>query len=248
MGGLLGRWREMGKGSVIVLLATGALAFIHNPDYAAQSEAARHALAGIDSTHIQKQMEIPVALSYLLPIGIKGALCAVLLMGIFGGDSTHLHSWGSILAQDVILPRLKKPPTPRRHILLLRCCITGVAIFAFLFGTFFPNDGVHRHVVQRHDRRLRGRSRSGDHRRAVLEERHLCRRMDRDDHGIDSLGRRIFAYKLFGDNFLAKALQAAGLAVPDFNLNGMQISFFATLIAIFLYIVVSLLTAGRTIL
>lgn len=245
MGGLLGRWREMGKGSVIVLLATGALAFIHNPDYAAQSEAARHALAGIDSTHIQKQMEIPVALSYLLPIGIKGALCAVLLMGIFGGDSTHLHSWGSILAQDVILPRLKRPPTPKRHILLLRCCITGVAIFAFLFGTFFRTT---EYIVMWFNVTIAVYV--GGAGAAIIGGLYWKKGTSAGAWtamitGSILSGGGIFAYKLFGDNFLAKALQGMGLAVPDFNLNGMQISFFSTLIAIFLYIVVSLLTCRQ---
>ncbi|HEY9249507.1 MAG TPA: sodium:proline symporter, partial [Rariglobus sp.] len=137
MGGLLGRWREMGKGVVVVLLAAAAITYLGHPDFAAASAGAKEAISEIPQPQIQKQMTIPVALSHLLPIGVKGALCAILLMGIFGGDSTHLHSWGGILAQDVILPRLKKAPTPQQHIRLLRGCIVGVAVFAFFFGVFF---------------------------------------------------------------------------------------------------------------
>jgi len=59
------------------------------------------------------------------------------MMGIFGGDSTHLHSWGSIFVQDVLVPLRKKPFGPKQHIRVLRLSIAGVALFAFLFGTFF---------------------------------------------------------------------------------------------------------------
>src|SRR5258708_246585 len=82
-------------------------------------------------------MEIPIALSHLLPSGLRGMFAAILLMGLLGGDSVHLHSWGSILVQDVLLPRRKRPVSPRRHIFLLRLSMAGVAIFAFLFGCFF---------------------------------------------------------------------------------------------------------------
>ncbi|MFH1498698.1 MAG: sodium:proline symporter, partial [Verrucomicrobiota bacterium] len=137
MGGLLGRWRESGKSVVVVLLAVAAITYLGHPDFAQSSAGAHQAISEISEPQIQKQMTIPVALSHMLPIGIKGVLCAVLLLGIFGGDSTHLHSWGGILAQDIVLPRLKKAPTPKQHIKLLRRCITGVAVFAFMFGTLF---------------------------------------------------------------------------------------------------------------
>ena len=82
----------------------------------------------------EETMEAPVALSHLLPTGIRGLLCAILLMGIFGGDATHLHSWGSILIQDVFVPLRRKPFDTLQHIRMLRLSIIGVAIFAFLFG------------------------------------------------------------------------------------------------------------------
>ncbi len=71
-------------------------------------------------------------------MGLKGALCAVLLLGIFGGDAIALHSWGSLFIQDIILPYRKKPFTPLQHIRLLRVAMTGVAVFAFLFGVLVP--------------------------------------------------------------------------------------------------------------
>jgi len=137
MAGILGRWREGGKGAVVTLLAICAVTFLNHPDFATQAAAAHAETAAIANAQIRGQMEIPIALSHFLPIGVKGVLCAILLMGIFGGDSTHLHSWGGIFVQDVLVPLRKKPFGPQQHIRALRMSILGVALFAFLFGAFF---------------------------------------------------------------------------------------------------------------
>jgi SSS family solute:Na+ symporter len=59
-------------------------------------------------------------------------------MGIIAGDGIHLHSWGSIFIQDVVMPLRKRPLTPAQHIRLLRLSIVGVAVWAFLFGALVP--------------------------------------------------------------------------------------------------------------
>lgn len=138
MGSLLGRWRELGKAVVVTLLAVCALTFMQHPDFAARSQTAHSVVSQIENPSIQKQMSMPIAVAYMLPVGIKGLLCAILLMGVFGGDATHLHSWGGIFVQDILVPLRKKPFTPRQHILMLRVSIIGVAVFAFLFGSLFP--------------------------------------------------------------------------------------------------------------
>jgi SSS family solute:Na+ symporter len=134
MGGLLGRWRSLGKGPVIVLLALCAMAYLHQPQFAAGAAAVQTDLAGISNPQIREQMQIPVTLTHLLPTGMRGALCAILILGILGGDSCALHSWGGLFIQDVILPLRKRPFTPEQHIRLLRFSIAGVALFAFVFG------------------------------------------------------------------------------------------------------------------
>ncbi len=137
MSSLLGHWREMGKTTVVILLAVCGITFLEHADFAQQAAHAKALISEIPQEQIQKQMSLPIAVSEMLPVGIKGLFCAILIMGVFGGDSTHLHSWGGILVQDVIAPLRKKPFTPKEHIFMLRMAIIGVAFFAFLFGSLF---------------------------------------------------------------------------------------------------------------
>ncbi len=134
MAGILGRWRESGRAAIITLLGVCAMTYLAHPHFAAQAVQVHDAVDRITDAHVRQQMTVPMALSQLLPPGVKGAFCVILLMGIFGGDSTHLHSWGGIFVQDVLVPLRKKHFTPKQHILALRLSMAGVALFAFLFG------------------------------------------------------------------------------------------------------------------
>ena len=83
------------------------------------------------------QMRVPMALRYLMPIGITGLFCAICVFLLVSTDTTYLHSWGSIVVQDVILPIRGKPFTPRQQLALLRLLIAAVAVFAFFFSYCF---------------------------------------------------------------------------------------------------------------
>jgi SSS family solute:Na+ symporter len=250
MGGLLGRWRESGKAVVVVLLAAAAITYLGHPDFTQTSVAAKEAIGQISQPQIQTQMTIPVALSHMLPIGVKGALCAVLLLGIFGGDSTHLHSWGGILAQDIILPRLKKAPTPKQHIRLLRWCITGVAGFAFVFGALFQQT---EYIVMWWT--VTTAVYVGGAGAAIIgglywKKGTTAGAWSAVISGSILSGGGILVYKVWGDGIFSIALnwlltQAGAPELPAFNLNGAQISFFASLIAVSLYVGVSLCTCRQ---
>jgi SSS family solute:Na+ symporter len=137
MAGILGGWQGMGKGAVVTLLALAAITYLQHPAFAAGAAQVETAVHQIANKQAQEEMEAPIALAHLLPAGVKGIFCVILLMGIFGGDATHLHSWGSIFVQDFLVPLRQKPFGPRAHLLILRGAIVGVACFAFLFGAFF---------------------------------------------------------------------------------------------------------------
>jgi len=138
MGAILSSWREVAKNGVVILLAICAITYLHHPDFARQATHVQATIHQISDPHAQHQMELPIAVSSLLPTGVKGIFCAILLMGLFGGDATHLHSWGGIFVQDILMQLRGKPFEPRQHLLVLRCAIAGVALFAFVFGAWFP--------------------------------------------------------------------------------------------------------------
>jgi SSS family solute:Na+ symporter len=137
MGFVLGNWRTYARMLMILVLGACAITFLKHPDFAGSAVSINAEINSIADPYLQKQMTVPVALSHLLPIGIKGLFCAMMIMGLFAGDSGHVHSWGSIFVQDVILPLRKRPLSPRQHIWLLRAAVVGVAAFAFVFSLLF---------------------------------------------------------------------------------------------------------------
>ncbi|MCX6971814.1 MAG: sodium:solute symporter [Verrucomicrobia bacterium] len=86
---------------------------------------------------IQNQMRVPSALRDILPVGVLGAFCAVMIFLMISVDSSYLHSWGSILIQDLVLPMKKNPFAPATQLLWLRLMVVLVAVYAFLFGILF---------------------------------------------------------------------------------------------------------------
>jgi SSS family solute:Na+ symporter len=137
MSGVLLEWRGYARMFMLFMLALGALAYLKHPAFAEQAAAPAGEISHIGDAYLKKQMTVPVALRYLLPIGIKGLFVSIMVMGLLAGDAGHLHSWGSIFVQDVIVPLQKRPMPPRTHIWVLRLAVTFVAVFAFTFSFFF---------------------------------------------------------------------------------------------------------------
>jgi len=86
---------------------------------------------------IYGQMRVPIALRHILPIGVTGVFCALCIFLLISTDTTYMHSWGSIIVQDIILPIRGRPFTPQQQLRLLRLIIAAVAVFAFFFSFFF---------------------------------------------------------------------------------------------------------------
>lgn len=227
MGGLLGRWRELGKIAVVTLLAVCAMTYLQHPDFAERSAHAKELIQQIDQPQIQRQMQIPIAVTEMLPIGIKGLLCAILVMGVFGGDSTHLHSWGGILVQDVFVPLRKKPLNPKQHILALRCAIIGVAVFAFLFGSLFKQTEYITMWFQVTTGVFVAGAGS-----AIIGGLYWKK----------GTAQGAWASTITGSLLSLGGIAARQIYGKEFPLNGTRIYFYASLAAVVVYVVVSLLT------
>ncbi len=86
---------------------------------------------------ISNQMRVPTALRDILPVGILGTFCALMIFLMISTDSTYLHSWGSIIVQDIVLPIRNRAFTPSQQMFWLRLVIVLVATYAFFFSLFF---------------------------------------------------------------------------------------------------------------
>ena len=137
MGHVLGYWRTYARLLMVLVLGVCAVTFLRHADFAGDAASINQSIGSISDRYIQKQMTVPITLSHLLPVGIKGLFCAMMIMGLLAGDSGHMHSWGSILVQDVVLPLRKRAMTPRQHLWALRLAVTGVAAFALFFSLVF---------------------------------------------------------------------------------------------------------------
>lgn len=147
MGYMLGGWRALVFEVMQTLLAVCALTYLTNHDFAKGAGEVRQMLANIhganpqETEYLQTQMRVPMALAHFLPIGIKGIFAAIMFFLACTNDVSYLHSWGSIVVQDVIMPFRKKPLDPKTHMLLLRLSITGVTIFGFCWSLFYHQVG-----------------------------------------------------------------------------------------------------------
>jgi SSS family solute:Na+ symporter len=226
MGSILGGWRLFAQTAMMGLLGVCAFTYL---GHAAGNASVQQVLNKISDPQTAKQMRYPIALSQLLPVGIKGLLVATVLMGVFCGDGMQLHSWGSILIQDIILPLRKTPLTTRQHLTLLRSAIIGVAIFVFCFGALFhQNQYIAMWFIITEGIFVAGAG------ACIIGGLYWSR------------GTSAGAWTGLLTGFV---LSIAGIILqqvyPSFPWNGRQVEFFAAFVAVTGYVVVSLLTCRK---
>ncbi|MCC5834731.1 MAG: sodium:solute symporter [Opitutales bacterium] len=128
---------------LIPLAAVSAYVMMNAPVHEAATMAANAQIAAIGDAQIEAQMTTTIALAQILPVGMMGLLAAVMIMAAVSTDSTYLHSWGSIFVQDVYSPirQLRGREhriSQRKHLRLLKTSVVGVAVFAWVFSMIFP--------------------------------------------------------------------------------------------------------------
>lgn len=141
MGRIWGTWRLLIRVIFLLVVPICAFTFMHHADFSSLSEAPKNVLSGIQNEVIRDQTTTTVILRYMLPAGIAGGLLTIFISAFISTHTTYLHSWGSIFIQDVILPLKKKTLSPEQHIKWLRFSIIGVAVFIFLFSFIVKQTG-----------------------------------------------------------------------------------------------------------
>ena len=82
------------------------------------------------------QMMMTVTMRNMLPPGMLGLFCLLLIMAMVSTDDSRMYSAALTISQDVILPLLKKGLTPKQHMNMIRGVTIGVGVFFFI-GSFF---------------------------------------------------------------------------------------------------------------
>jgi SSS family solute:Na+ symporter len=230
MGRVLGQLRTYSRSAMIIILGLCAYAFMHHPDHAGGAAIIGSKIAGIGGGEmIQREMTVPMTLSHVLPVGIKGMFLAIVIFSIMATDTSYMHSWGSVFIQDVVLPFRRSHLSPEAHIRLLRWSIAGVAAFSFLFSLLFrQSDYIFMYFA------ITGAIYLGGAGSAIIGGLYW---------------KRGTAAGAWSAMFVGSGLSVAGIVVrqvnPAFPLNGQLLCFIATLAAIGVYIVVSLVTCRR---
>lgn len=231
MGNIMGQWRAFALTAMVTLLSVCAVSYLKSAEGAQVVQAA---LSKIPDASIRSQMQIPVALSHLLPVGIKGALVSIVLLGVIAGDGIHLHSWSSIFVQDVLVPLRKKPMPVNTHLTVLRVAIVGVAVWAFLFGWLFPQVDYVALWFQSTEAIYTGGAGA-----AIIGGLYWSRGTTAAAWVAMITGSVLCTGGIITQSVYTKTTG------HEFPLNGMQISFFSSIIAVTLYVVISLLTSRQ---
>lgn len=134
---LLANWRMVALTLLLLLLSISAYVVMNHPEYTGIAAEVNGILDGVENQQVRRQINIPLVLVTIMPKGLVGLFAAVMLSAFISTHDTYLHSWGSILIQDVVMPFRKKPLSPVWHMRLLRLSMTGVAIFVFFFSLLF---------------------------------------------------------------------------------------------------------------
>ena len=113
---------------------------MNHADYASVAASVELSLQDLETDTLRSQMRGPIVLSTVLPIGLLGAFAALMLAAFISTHDTYLHSWATILVQDVIMPFREKPFDKDTHLKVLRYAILGVAVFIFFFSLLFQQN------------------------------------------------------------------------------------------------------------
>ncbi len=86
---------------------------------------------------LYRSMMMPLALRKLLPVGMTGLFCLMMLMMFLATDTSRMFNSSTTLIQDIVMPMRKKALTREQHVLWLRWGAVGVAVAFFVASMFF---------------------------------------------------------------------------------------------------------------
>ncbi len=137
MAGVLGLWRVLPQTIMLTFVPIVAYTVLNHPQYAHIVNAISPVLQSAETEAVRSQLKTPLVLQQMLPVGLIGAFVALMLAASITTFNSYLHSWGSILVQDVVIPLRGRPLETKQHLTVLRLAILSVAVFIFFFSLIF---------------------------------------------------------------------------------------------------------------
>lgn len=152
MGNLLAQIRWQGILIFFMAFVLVTRMFMHHPDHAATAAAinqsidtalGQQAAADPISAVARTQMLVPTAIIHMLPHGLIGLFCAMMVAALISSSNAMTHAWGSVLMQDIILPLRGKPLSNSQHVRALRASVLAVAVITFVLSLAIkPNQSI----------------------------------------------------------------------------------------------------------
>jgi len=87
-------------------------------------------------TTLYYQLSLPVTLRNVMPGFMLALFVLLMVLAMLSTDDTRIFSSALTISQDVILPLMEKPPTPKQHIRMVKLVAIGVGV-VFFFGSYF---------------------------------------------------------------------------------------------------------------
>ena len=82
------------------------------------------------------QLLTPVTLRNMLPAGMLGLFCLLMVLAMISTDDSRIFSASITIGQDVILPLCKRQLSPREHMWMIRIVAILIGVFFFLGSSF----------------------------------------------------------------------------------------------------------------
>ena len=133
MGYLLGQISWQGLLVFFMMIAICSFNLLQNPAHAAIAAKVGDALATVPEG-MRGKVEAAATLPYLLPPGMVGLFCAIMMAALISSHNGFMHAWGGVLLQDIILPFRNKPLGTKAHLWALRGAIVFVGLVAFILS------------------------------------------------------------------------------------------------------------------
>ncbi len=115
-------------------LAAGRVA-MNDPQFNGNNSGAGNALFQ-EFRSMYYQLLLPVTLRNMLPSGLQGLFCVLMILLMISTDDSRIFSSAVTISQDVLLPLRKKPLTPRGHMWMIRWVTLAVGLIFFLGSSF----------------------------------------------------------------------------------------------------------------